>query len=92
MLGGLDVRGIRKVFDRVKKGASKNPEAIAVLLLDEIGLAEVSRHNPLKVLHELIEPDSRAEFAALDAGDAGSAHDLPYAVVGISNWAPTPQR
>ncbi len=43
--------GIRKVFERVKKAAAKDPEAIAVLLLDEIGLAEVSRHNPLKVLH-----------------------------------------
>ena len=79
--------GIRKVFERVKKAAAKDEEAIAVLLLDEIGLAEVSRHNPLKVLHELIEPDSRAELAALGGGREVSAYDLPYAVVGISNWA-----
>jgi len=79
--------GIRKVFERVKKAAAKDEEAIAVLLLDEIGLAEVSRHNPLKVLHELIEPDSRAELAALGGGREVSPHDLPYAVVGISNWA-----
>ena len=83
--------GIRTMFERVKRVALKDKEeTIAVLLLDEIGLAEVSHHNPLKVLHELIEPDSRAEFAAHATGD--SAGDLPYAVVGISNWALDPAK
>ena len=26
------------------------------MILEEIGLAEISPHNPLKVLHELLEP------------------------------------
>eukprot|EP01047_Picozoa_sp_COSAG01_P003877 COSAG01_NODE_121_length_25291_cov_10.011670_2_plen_4872_part_00 len=47
--------------------------SIPVVLLDEVGLAEVSRHNPLKVLHSLLEPAF------------GSTPDV--AVVGISNWA-----
>ena len=27
-----------------------------LVLIDEIGLAEISPHNPLKVLHSLLEP------------------------------------
>ena len=46
---------------------------IPVVLLDEVGLAEISRHNPLKVLHSLLEPDF------------GKTAEV--AVVGISNWA-----
>ena len=42
--------------------------------MDEVGLAEVSKYNPLKVLHGLIEPQFPKE--QLDIG-----------VVGISNWA-----
>ena len=74
--------GLLQVFDRAAKFGRKNPDSIAVVLLDEVGLAEVARHNPLKVLHGLIEPDARREFAEGTA-DAGI---LPYAVVGISNW------
>lgn len=48
-------------------------EVITVVLLDEVGLAEISPNNPLKVLHSLLETHD------------GST--LPYAVVGISNWA-----
>jgi hypothetical protein len=42
--------------------------------LDEVGLAEISKYNPLKVLHGLIEPPYPKET-------------LDIAVVGISNWA-----
>ena len=99
--------GIFQVFKRAERYAEENEEAIATVLIDEVGLAEVSRHNPLKVLHGLIEPDSRKEFAAGLSGTStnqvesrGSdlhsdlrAHaDLPYAVVGISNWALDPAK
>ena len=47
---------------------------IPVVLLDEVGLAEISKYNPLKVLHGLIEPPYPKE-------------SLDIAVVGISNWA-----
>ena len=44
-----------------------------MVLLDEVGLAEISKYNPLKVLHRLLEPEEK---------------ELPdVAVVGISNWA-----
>jgi hypothetical protein len=67
--------GVRAVFDKARRYAATNPATavIPVVLLDEVGLAEVSPHNPLKVLHALLETRD------------GSA--LPYAVVGISNWS-----
>jgi hypothetical protein len=68
--------GVRSVFDNAARYAAKNADAddvVPVVLLDEVGLAEVSPHNPLKVLHALLETRD------------GSA--LPYAVVGISNWS-----
>lgn len=89
--------GILQVFKRAERYANENREAIATVLMDEVGLAEVSRHNPLKVLHGLIEPDSRKEFAAglsiarHEQADTNS-FDLPYAVVGISNWALDPAK
>ena len=65
--------GIEKVFKKAEKYKRHNTQICPVVLLDEIGLAEVSRFNPLKVLHSLLEPVDK---------------DFPsIAVVGISNWA-----
>lgn len=67
--------GIQKVFDKAIRYQQSNneDEVLSVVILDEIGLAEVSRFNPLKVLHNLLEPDGRPQ--------------PDVAVVGISNWA-----
>ena len=67
--------GIVKVFQKARKYKEHNKcgDVLPVVLLDEIGLAEVSKYNPLKVLHSLLEP-----------GDGGFPD---VAVVGISNWA-----
>lgn len=67
--------GIIKVFEKAEKYQLHNDEkdVLSVVILDEIGLAEISRFNPLKVLHGLIEP--------------ANGKDLNIAVVGISNWA-----
>ncbi|KAK3090153.1 hypothetical protein FSP39_009519 [Pinctada imbricata] len=66
--------GIIKVFDKAKKYQEHNSEedVMSVVILDEIGLAEISRFNPLKVLHSLLEPENK------------TCPDV--AVVGISNW------
>ena len=45
---------------------------VVVVLLDEVGLAELSPANPLKVLHAELEPDDG---------------EIEISVVGISNWA-----
>ncbi|CAG8532688.1 1347_t:CDS:2, partial [Dentiscutata heterogama] len=57
--------GISTVFDKAnnyQKGNSEEFPLITVVLLDEIGLAEKSPHNPLKVLHSLLEPNYPAEL------------------------------
>lgn len=47
---------------------------LTLVILEEIGLAEISPHNPLKVLHELLEPPQVAAIGisnwALDASKA----------------------
>ena len=67
--------GILKVFEKARKYKehTKASDVLPVVLLDEIGLAEVSKYNPLKVLHSLLEP--------------GDSQFPNVAVVGISNWA-----
>ncbi|KRX03117.1 P-loop containing nucleoside triphosphate hydrolase [Pseudocohnilembus persalinus] len=52
---------------------NKNPtEAQVLIVIDEIGLAEQSPYNPLKVLHPLLEPSEKQNQIAF---------------VGISNWS-----
>ncbi|KAL3853048.1 hypothetical protein ACJMK2_016631, partial [Sinanodonta woodiana] len=67
--------GIIKVFEKAQKYQESNSQedVLSVVILDEIGLAEISRFNPLKVLHSLLEPFGKP------------CPDV--AVVGISNWA-----
>ena len=66
-----------QVFEKAHRYASKSRDQLVTVVLDEVGLAEVSAHNPLKVLHTLLEPEE-AEVAvvgisnwALDAGGRG---------------------
>ncbi|KAL4235125.1 hypothetical protein ACF0H5_006763 [Mactra antiquata] len=67
--------GIIKVFKKAEsyQDANKSGDVLSVVVLDEIGLAEISRFNPLKVLHSLLEPDGQ--------------NQPNVAVVGISNWS-----
>ncbi|CAG8842712.1 4540_t:CDS:2, partial [Gigaspora margarita] len=68
--------GIIKVFEKANKyqeTSSKEFSVISVVVLDEVGLAETSPHNPLKVLHALLEPNYPSDGPSVS-------------VVGISNW------
>ncbi|CAG8443124.1 10027_t:CDS:10 [Scutellospora calospora] len=68
--------GILKVFQKAQnyqETSSKEFPVISVVLLDEVGLAETSPFNPLKVLHSLLEPSYPSEGSTVS-------------VVGISNW------
>ncbi|CAI2170841.1 825_t:CDS:2, partial [Funneliformis geosporum] len=68
--------GIEKVFQKAKAYQNTSSEefpVISVVLLDEVGLAEISPYNPLKVLHSLLEPSYPAD-------------DPVVSVIGISNW------
>ena len=67
--------GISEIFEKASnyKQHTEDVNVLPVVLLDEVGLAENSPNNPLKVLHSILEPGK------------GKLPDV--AVVGISNWA-----
>ena len=75
--------GIIKVFEKARKYKSHSKEILPVVLLDEVGLAENSKYNPLKVLHNLLEPSPESA----DAFEQGEIKLPDVAVVGISNWS-----
>ena len=56
--------GIEKAFEKARALLAKNADRLILPLVvfDEMGLAELSPNNPLKVLHSLLEPD-KAEVA-----------------------------
>ncbi|KRX03120.1 hypothetical protein PPERSA_10201 [Pseudocohnilembus persalinus] len=58
--------------NNLKQDEQKNIDAQVMIIIDEIGLAEISPYNPLKVLHPLLEPQSEQDQIAF---------------VGISNWS-----
>ena len=64
--------GIKKVFDKARKDKlnKKNKGTITLVFFDEMGLAERSSNNPLKIMHYLLERDRE--------------DSVPF--LGISNW------
>ena len=64
--------GIEQVFAKAVKSQIKNKgkQIISLVFFDEMGLAERSSNNPLKVIHYLLERDSK--------------NSVPF--LGISNW------
>ena len=64
--------GIEQVFAKAVKSQLKNQgkQIISLVFFDEMGLAERSSNNPLKVIHYLLERDSK--------------NSVPF--LGISNW------
>ena len=50
--------GITQVFERAER-LLENKYLLPVVVFDEIGLAEISKHNPLKVLHGLLENENK---------------------------------
>ncbi len=60
-------------------------KSIAVVNLDEIGLAEGSETMPLKALHPLLESGS-------DSADSEVSKHFKVGVIGISNWALDPAK
>ena len=72
-----DSEGVEKIFAiarKILKEDEKN-EIISTILFDEMGLAEHSIHNPLKVIH------SNLEYDLNDEND-----NKKVSFVGVSNW------
>ena len=53
-------KGIEEVFEKALN-RTKDPEKIQVVFIDELGLAELSPHNPLKILHKYLDTTSHGE-------------------------------
>ena len=77
-------KGVIKLFDKAKKVLSNRKQKgeikdiISMIFFDEMGLAEISPHNPLKVIHSELE---------YDKGFLTEEEQLnKVAFVGISNW------
>ena len=66
--------GIKKMFDKVRKSlkSKSSNQIIPVFYFDEMGLAEISKNNPLKAIHSELEYDE----------DKGK-----ISFIGISNWS-----
>ena len=64
--------GIEQVYDKAMRAQkkNKNKDIITLVFFDEMGLAERSSNNPLKVIHYLLERDQE--------------DSVPF--LGISNW------
>ena len=64
--------GIEQVFNKASNAQKKNKDrnVITLVFFDEMGLAERSSNNPLKVMHYLLEKDTE--------------NSVPF--LGISNW------
>ena len=63
---------IEKAFDNAYNYKKNNPKTITVIFFDEMGLAEISDNNPLKILHSKLEYENENEKVSF---------------VGISNWS-----
>eukprot|EP00026_Physarum_polycephalum_P000016 Phypoly_transcript_00016.p1 GENE.Phypoly_transcript_00016~~Phypoly_transcript_00016.p1 ORF type:complete len:3661 (+),score=399.99 Phypoly_transcript_00016:3-10985(+) len=86
-----EAKGIEDAFNAAKRiqhaiNKSGTP-TIAVVNLDEVGLAEISPHLPLKVLHKLLEHREDEP-----TGTANPWMQEKVAVVGLSNWALDPAK
>ncbi len=56
--------GVEKIFERAYTNLNI-PKLIPTILFDEIGLAEISIHNPLKVLHSHLESKNKISFIGI---------------------------
>ena len=52
-------KGVENIFEKARKisKSGDDKEKNVTILFDEMGLAEHSPHNPLKVIHSNLEPD-----------------------------------
>jgi len=68
-------KGILKVFKKARKSLKDKQykhDIISTVFFDEMGLAEISKNNPLKVIHSQLEYDENQDKVSF---------------IGISNWA-----
>ena len=67
--------GVKAIFEKAREilKVKENKEKISTIYFDEMGLAEHSPHNPLKVIHSELEYDLNKD-------------DKKVSFLGVSNW------
>jgi len=63
--------GIKKIFNKARNSLNEKLSIISAIFFDELGLAEISNNNPLKVIHSELEYDDNKRKVSF---------------IGISNW------
>uniref|UniRef100_A0A0P4YE06 AAA+ ATPase domain-containing protein n=2 Tax=Daphnia magna TaxID=35525 RepID=A0A0P4YE06_9CRUS len=70
--------GFKALFESAQRLSVDPKTMLAMVVLDELGLADMSPEKPIKVLHAELERQS-----VLTSGDKQQS---PYSVVALSNW------
>ena len=67
--------GVKSIFEKAREilKVKNNKDIISTIYFDEMGLAEYSPHNPLKVIHSELEYDLNED-------------DKKVSFIGVSNW------
>lgn len=70
--------GFKALFESAQRLSVDPKTMLAMVVLDELGLADLSPEKPIKVLHSELE---RKAFLT-----SGETQQSPYSVVALSNW------
>jgi len=77
---------IIEVFKKAKNYQKSNEDTISMVCFDEMGLAEISKNNPLKVIHSELEMnfdfENKSDDYLFNKNDQAKV-----AFLGISNWS-----
>ena len=78
---------IKEVFKKAKNYQKSNKDTIAMVYIDEMGLAEISKNNPLKVIHSELEMNFDFEINNFGLNTFNTNENSKVAFLGISNWS-----
>ena len=70
--------GFKALFESAQKLSVDPKTMLAMVVLDELGLADMSPEKPIKVLH--------AELERKSVLTSGEEQQSPYSVIALSNW------
>ena len=76
---------IKEIFKKAKNYQKNNKDTIVMVYIDEMGLAEISKNNPLKVIHSELEMNF--DFEKYNFGFNSFIEHSKVAFLGISNWS-----
>lgn len=83
-------KGFEHLYETAHRQSATDPsELIALVVLDELGLADLAPDRPIKVLHTELERSGVRWLGLCNVPAAGSAmspDDAPVATIALSNW------